>query len=91
MVYVMTGLRHFASHNYFQLLRSIRNAKGVPCEAMPSVFFPEDIPDKDRRAVATSLAKALCHRCPIMNECFAYALESNQRHGIWGGTSPDER
>ena len=87
----MSGFRHFANHRYFQLLRKIHEANGVPCETMPSVYFPEDVADLERRLVATRLAKALCQRCPIIEDCFTYALETNQRHGIWGGTSPDER
>jgi WhiB family redox-sensing transcriptional regulator len=62
-----------------------------PCEKMPSVFFPEDYSDPELIKVVTKTAKALCHSCPIIEECFTYALESNQRHGIWGGTLPSER
>ena len=36
-------------------------------------------------------AKAVCQRCPVRWECLGYALETRQRHGIWGGLNPEER
>lgn len=36
-------------------------------------------------------AKAVCRRCPVRWECLTYALETRQRHGVWGGLTPDER
>lgn len=35
-------------------------------------------------------AKKICQRCPYIEECFAYALATNQE-GIWGGTTTNER
>lgn len=37
------------------------------------------------------LAKQVCRRCPVRWECLTYALETHQRHGIWGGLNPEER
>lgn len=78
-------------HKFLDLLQSIYSAGGVPCEKSPGYFFPEDIPHPEERARATAKAKAICSKCPIIEECFTYALETDQRHGIWGGTSPSER
>jgi WhiB family redox-sensing transcriptional regulator len=36
-------------------------------------------------------AKAVCAACPVRRECLAFALRTEQVHGIWGGTTPDER
>jgi hypothetical protein len=33
----------------------------------------------------------LCGECPIKDKCFTYAIETNQRFGIWAGTTPSER
>jgi hypothetical protein len=82
--------RHYSSL-YTELLYSINQAKPVPCESFPELFFPEDIPEPELRHSATVLAKAMCDGCVIKEKCFEYALETDQRHGIWGGTSPDER
>ena len=76
---------------YTKLLSAIENAGGVPCEDYPQLFYPEDIPAADTRRVAVKLAKQLCKECPIQMKCFEYALETNQRHGIWGGTEPSDR
>jgi WhiB family redox-sensing transcriptional regulator len=37
-------------------------------------------------------AKAICRTyCPEIEACLAYALETNQDAGVWGGMSEDER
>ena len=79
------------SSRYMSFLKLINDQGGVPCEKLPAAFFPEDIVDPDLRQASTKMAKALCKTCPIIESCFTYALETNQRHGIWGGTTPEER
>lgn len=86
----MAKLRHF-DDGYWKLLRAIQSAGGVPCEQQPELFFPDDFPDPNVRAAATKTAKALCRTCPIITDCFEYAVSSQQRHGIWAATSPSER
>jgi len=36
-------------------------------------------------------AKAICRRCPLVQECLDYALAHNIRYGIWGATTAVER
>ncbi len=36
-------------------------------------------------------AKEICDTCPVSTECLEFALETNQRAGIWGGATEDER
>ena len=36
-------------------------------------------------------ATAVCGRCPSRNPCLRWALETDQTHGIWGGTTEAER
>jgi len=50
------------------------------------LFFPERGGGADTRA-----AKAVCAACPVSDDCYEYAFGSNERHGIWGGTSERER
>lgn len=76
---------------YMKLLSSIRAAGSVPCEKHPELWFPEDIADPQVRHQATIVAKGMCYDCPVKKQCFEYALETDQRYGIWGGTSPEER
>jgi WhiB family redox-sensing transcriptional regulator len=81
---------HFDEKHY-RLLKAIHAAGGTPCEDFPEVFFPEDIRDPIKRQLATIVAKKLCAGCPVQRECFRYAIETGQKYGIWGGTSPQER
>lgn len=36
-------------------------------------------------------AKRFCARCPVREDCLAYALDHPDLDGIWGGTSDRER
>jgi WhiB family redox-sensing transcriptional regulator len=38
-----------------------------------------------------ALAKKVCERCPIKEECLEMAIKCDISHGIWGGTTPTER
>jgi Transcription factor WhiB len=39
----------------------------------------------------TAPAKNVCARCLVREECAAFAVAENIRHGIWGGLSERER
>jgi WhiB family transcriptional regulator, redox-sensing transcriptional regulator len=55
----------------------------------PEVFFPVGTtgPALDQ----IERAKAVCAGCPVIAACLAWALETNQQAGVWGGMSEDER
>lgn len=53
----------------------------------PELFFP--ISEKPGPQV--DAAKAVCMGCPVRPECLDWALQTRQEHGIWGGTTSDER
>lgn len=38
-----------------------------------------------------AVAKAVCARCPVIEECLREALERGEQHGVWGGLMADER
>ncbi len=50
----------------------------------PEAFFPE-------KGGSTREAKRICLGCEVRSECLEYALEHNERFGIWGGLSERER
>jgi WhiB family transcriptional regulator, redox-sensing transcriptional regulator len=61
-------------------------------------LFPSASTDRHSRSPhrAPSLdqatqAKAICGGCPARRHCLAFALNTRQDHGIWGGTSEHER
>lgn len=43
------------------------------------------------KGVRSDAAKQVCATCPVIGLCFDYALETNQRAGIWGGVSERTR
>jgi len=55
----------------------------------PELFFPAGTTRPARSHLAK--AKSVCHRCPVTERCLAWALETGQRYGVWGGLSEDER
>jgi WhiB family transcriptional regulator, redox-sensing transcriptional regulator len=59
------------------------------CADDPELFFPRGT---DMRALRQAQrAKTFCAHCPVRAECLHYALDTEQRHGIWGGTTAEER
>jgi WhiB family transcriptional regulator, redox-sensing transcriptional regulator len=55
----------------------------------PDLFFPITPSGPALRQIAQ--AKAVCARCPVRRECLQFALTTHQVHGVWGGTSEEER
>ena len=55
----------------------------------PELFFPVGTSGPALLQIAE--AKSVCRRCPVVSECLAWALESGQDAGVWGGMSEDER
>ncbi|MFF7250015.1 WhiB family transcriptional regulator [Embleya sp. NPDC008237] len=55
----------------------------------PELFFP--IGNTGPALLQIEEAKAVCRRCPVMEICLGWALESGQDAGVWGGLSEDER
>lgn len=58
-------------------------------EQDPELFFP--IGTTGPAAVQVDEAKAVCRRCPVLDSCLTWALETAQDAGVWGGTSEDDR
>lgn len=83
--------RHLSDTRHFALLKLIQEQGGVECERNPQLWFPEDIPDPEKRELSIKAAKGICKQCPIKPQCLTYALETSQRYGIWGGTEGHER
>lgn len=50
----------------------------------PERFFPE-------KGGSTADAKKVCLACDVRDACLQYALDNDERFGIWGGLSERER
>lgn len=50
------------------------------------IFYPEDYEE-----ASVAQAKTICNDCWIKDKCLAFALSTNEKEGVWGGTTPRER
>ena len=55
----------------------------------PELFFP--IATAGPALAQVRAAKVICSRCPVQPNCLSYAPVTGQDHGIWGGTTSEER
>jgi WhiB family redox-sensing transcriptional regulator len=59
-------------------------AEALCAQTDPEAFFPE-------KGGSTRDAKRICAGCDVKAQCLDYALENDERFGIWGGLSERER
>jgi WhiB family redox-sensing transcriptional regulator len=59
-------------------------ADALCAQTDPEAFFPE-------KGGSTRDAKRICTSCEVKSECLEYALQNDERFGIWGGLSERER
>jgi WhiB family redox-sensing transcriptional regulator len=55
----------------------------------PELFFP--VGTTGPAELQTEEAKAVCSFCPVRTECLAWAFDTGQDAGVWGGMSEAER
>ena len=60
--------------------------KDALCKGHPNQddFFPD-------RGRSTVIARAICKKCQVIEDCLEFAVERKERFGIWGGKSERER
>lgn len=64
------------------------------CKGRPArIWFPGAIPDGLRATAGDpyAYARSICAGCPAKDACLAYALETREPNGLWGGLDPVER
>ncbi len=61
---------------------------GACLSADPDLFFPISSDGASRQQERQ--AKAVCAGCEVRTACLAFALESGQVHGVWGGLGEEE-
>ncbi len=58
---------------------------GLPCRTTdPELWFSTN-------AVERADAARQCHSCPLLLDCMRYALEADERYGVWGGVDFEAR
>jgi WhiB family redox-sensing transcriptional regulator len=55
----------------------------------PDLFFPLSTAGASLTEIQS--AKRVCQGCPVQTPCLRWALDLGQVHGIWGGTTEEER
>ena len=64
--------------------------RSAACREMdPELFFP--VGARGPGAGEIDRAKAVCAGCRVRRQCLQYALATHQMHGVWGGTTEEER
>lgn len=57
------------------------------CKGHPANLFFLDsangVTTHYRRALEK--ARQVCVKCPVMNECYNYAVQAKEQYGVWGG------
>ena len=57
--------------------------------ADPDLFFPVAVGNAVSKQVSRALR--LCQECTVRQHCLDFAMQSGEKEGIWGGTTPEER
>ncbi len=55
------------------------------------LFFGEEGESELEKQAREARAKAICQTCPVREPCLEFAMETNQKYGIWGGLTDKER
>jgi WhiB family redox-sensing transcriptional regulator len=63
------------------------------CRDYDNVLFfgPDQGESELEKQSREASAKAVCQRCPVSEPCLEFAMETNQKYGIWGGLTDKER
>ena len=81
---VLTGIAH--SILGFQEGDTSWVRKAACREKDTSMFFPGRGDSQSMNA-----ARKVCADCPVIDDCLAYAIRTDQEFGVWGGKSIRER
>lgn len=58
----------------------------------PALFFgPNRFEPKRERLAREAEAKAICARCPCIQDCREHALATGELYGVWGGLGESDR
>lgn len=64
-------------------------ASGACLTADPDLFFP--IATGPIAVQQIAMARRICAGCQVRQQCLEFAMQTAEAHGVWGGTTPDER
>jgi hypothetical protein len=77
-------MSHYAGAVPDTLTRTTDWLTTAPCHTDPDTMF-------DTTDAGVEAAKEFCRRCPAVERCLQWALDTGEQHGVWGGLSEQER
>ena len=78
-----------AAVEWRELAARLEEVGPVACQTGdPGAWWPDRA---EKHGAAAHRAIDACQRCPASAQCLAYALAADERYGIWGGTTPEQR
>lgn len=57
------------------------------CKTQTKLFFPAE----EKKTVSYKDALTICNTCEVKMDCLNYAVSYEMMHGVWGGTTPNQR
>ena len=64
--------------------------RSAACRSVdPELFFPVSCAGPSRDQLER--AKAVCAVCLVRPQCLQYAIAANEKFGVWGGMTEEER
>ena len=79
------------------LCRDCRNVKEVPAVWMEHAACKDPVYDPEwwwpvaNNDPDTVRAVLVCQSCKVRDLCLDFAIQHDERHGVWGGRLPEER
>lgn len=64
-------------------------AAGACLHADPDLFFPIAVGTASASQVTAALR--ICDGCQVRQQCLDFAMQTGETHGVWGGTTPEDR
>lgn len=68
----------------------VLNGEALCAQVGGDEWFPDGENGPDNAAMYQR-ARRVCLRCEIQVQCASWAIENNERYGMWGGLSPRQR
>lgn len=66
---------------------------GAECQTDNATYFyaPSHFERKPEKDLREGIARSLCRKCKVQEQCLKYSLDVSESHGIWGGLNELER
>lgn len=80
------GIHKEAIGAWIKLSEAQDEHESYPCKDNP--YFYTDFQDQNAEHIVTGEeAEQLCYGCPIIYQCYQFAIANKEEYGIWGGVN----